>query len=234
MVRIINYDRRDSKYYLAGAVIFTLLELVCTVLFILDEGYYIIRLPGDMDMYLFLGIVYMLPILCAVTWIRCLDCFLYFRRLKRYGYEVPEKKKLYSKALGNLPRTADFTCANSGISVESVLLAFGSWFCSLGILISAINFFLKYVTEGWWCVVPFGFILVIAGAWCVQGVGYWYQRLRSRFRDDVENDDGRRVRRHFVSGMVVMMILLAASAVFVEIMYAGAGVVVRAREMSGL
>lgn len=231
---MIKYDKKDIKYYLTGAIFFTLLELVCTVLFILDESYYMIRLPGNMDAYLFFGIVFILPILCAVTWIRALDCFLYFRRLRRYGYEVPEKKKLYSKTLENLPRTADFTCANSGISVESVLLALGSWLCSLGILFSAIKFFLKFVTEGWWCVVPFGFILVIAGVWCVQGIGYWHQRARSKFRDDVENDDGRRVRRHFVSGMVAMLILLAASATVVEIMHACAGVVVRAKEMGGI
>ena len=88
--------------------------------------------------------------------------------------------------------------------------------------------------EGWWCVVPFFFLLVIAGAWYAWGCMFWHQRLRTEFRDDVEIDDGRRVRRHFVSGMVAILILLAASATFVGVMYAFAGVVLRAREMQGL
>lgn len=117
--------------------------------------------------------------------------------------------------------------------MESILLACCSWLCSLGILISAVIFLQGYAVEGW-DALPFFALICAAGSWCVLGGIYWHQRLRTKFRDDVEDDDARRPRQQLVSGIVMILFLLAGSVFLVGGMYACAGVVQRAREMQGL
>lgn len=53
------------------------------------------------------------------------------------------------------------------------------------------------------------FLMVVPiGLW-IGGAGYfWWQRRRKRFRDDVELDDGRRVRTYLIPGIVELLICL--------------------------
>lgn len=98
----INYDRRTEKVLKCVAllalglsvVIFGLMPALFMVMkqnmsnyfVIMLYGLYLVAIPG-----LFAGIMWM-------------DCKMYFARLKKYGYIIPERKRDYGNRLENVPR----------------------------------------------------------------------------------------------------------------------------------
>lgn len=221
----IKYDKRDRKLFLTFAIITTVIVLACLILMYTD-------LPEELEASV-IGVMIVMfftvfPVLALATWVMFADSHTYLKRLEKYGYIVPANKKEYDNNLEKLATGELKTFDES--SKESKLLAFISWVISVFMVGYAIFLSIRFshMLEN----VAFFIIVTIAIAifWLVFGFSFWRQRLRDKFRDDVELNSPLKPRKHLVEGIVTIIILFAISAVIAVNMYTMSKYVERSKE----
>ena len=221
----IKYDKRDRKIFLALGIITTTIILVCLILMNTElPERFEARVIGVMIVVCFT----VFPVLALATWIMFADSHTYLKRLEKYGYIVPANKKEYDNSLEKLA-TGELKTFDDP-SKESKLLALISWVISVVMVGYAIFLSLRFshMLEN----VAFFVIVTIAIAifWLLFGLSLWRQRLRDKFRDDVEFNSPLKPRKHLVEGVVTIIILLAISAVIAVNMYTMSKYVKRSKE----
>lgn len=168
------------------------------------------------------------PVMALICWIRFAMSTGYLRRLRAYGYEVPERRRMY-RGLEELAQNRKILQRKTGNSRESIVLAVICWMIAAGCMVGVVPFYVNYQMK------EIG--IVFCGAamifWVVYGLHYFRQRSRERYRDDVEpeQDEGnaRRVRTHFAEGIVTILILVFFTWMTLYILYNLCGVIFRAR-----
>lgn len=197
----IRYDRRTSKMVFWTAVIITVITAV-SFLFILAD-----LIDGwDAVAAVFVMLCGCAGILITVDiWLLFADSRLYLKRLHSYGYVVPEDRKQTEGRLDLLEREREYSANLEGVSRESAALSVICLFVAAGIAVDVGIFFI-YNTA----VSAFFLVMLVlpVGLWLGGAGYYWRQRRRKRFRDDVELDDGRRVRTHLIPGIMELLICL--------------------------
>lgn len=197
----IRYDRRNSKMVFWTAVIITVITAVSFVLI----------LSGLMDGWNAGAAVFVMLCGCAgvlittVTWLLFADSRLYLKRLHSYGYVVPEDREQVDGRLDLLEREREYAANLEGVSRESVAL---SVICLCVAAGTAVNIAIFFIHNRAVSTVFLVMLVVPVGLWLGGAGYYWWQRRRKRFRDDVELDDGRRVRTHLIPGMAELFICL--------------------------
>lgn len=226
----IKYDCRDRKLFLILAIIFTVLSLAALILSRLPDCD---KFSSEMIALIFLGGLMFCPILALATWLLFLNSALYLRRLGAYGYEIPINKKDYSASLDKLPKVEGSFSVPTGDSKESIALSVISLGVFVGVLINAIMFYLKYRELGdlkymgiWGSVPLFLFWLILAFL-------YWRQRLREKYKDNVEIDAKRKNRKQIEQGIVEILIYLIITIIWIVILYNWADYIYKSRLEAG-
>lgn len=199
----IKYDCRDRNILLTIAVVSTILCIgLISVLSVMDD------LSAEVGAFLMIGGYIFFPLLAATTWMEFIRSILYIRRLKKYGYEIPVYKKSYSSDLCQLNRVQkcdmQSECCNIGSLVLS-LVADGILAC---VVIGAIMFYCQYSGMGDLKYFGMKASVPLYLLWFFLAWKYWRQRSNDKYRDDVEIDNDRKVRKSVEDGILEIVVFL--------------------------
>ena len=222
---VIKYDCLDRRINLIVACVATTLSLGIIAFAFTPLAD---RMGAALFAIMTLGGGAFCPVMALICWMRFAMSTGYLRRLRAYGYEVPEHRRMY-RGLEELAQNREILQRKSGNSKESIALAVICWIIAAGCLAGIIPFYVKYQMQ------EIG-IVFCGGAmvfWAVFGLHYFRQRSRERYRDDVESesDEGnvRKVRTHFAEGIATILILVFVTWMALFILYNLCGVIFRAR-----
>jgi len=207
--KYIKYDKKEQKVSLICAILFTIIW--CSGKFYnlkaLEWPY---DRAGDLVCLVAAGIF---QILAFVFWVRFLSCVTYFRRLHRYGYEIPKDKKLYECMIDNIPQKESHMPDIGSRSKESILLSVICWSIALGVIIGAAFFWISYHLLGvptYLCMCIFSVMIL---AWIGFGFFCFKQSANHKYHDDTQQDTKRKPRMHFVTGLVIIFFLFYATVI---------------------
>ncbi len=149
---------------------------------------------------------YVMPFITLALWIYLLDTATYLKRLKKYGYEVPVKRKEYDNDLAKLPRK-EMELPKEPVCKESLVL---SWLCivvSISALLFNIYLFWRYSSET--DVTFFNIVVaVVMIFWILQARRFKKQSDNQKYRVDVELDSKRKIRTNLATGIAEIVILV--------------------------
>lgn len=222
---MIKFDRRDWLIGLATAGGTSVGSVALSL--ILYYGH----LPKNGVLDLLALISFWLPLVALACWVYAFEIKSYLYRLKKHGYEVPEKKSTYGRHMGNLPRTEKESMPEN--SRESTIMASICFLCTVGFPFEVVRFRTKYNMMQDMMSFVMIVLAVLSALWCIGGLYYWRQRSTVKFRDDVEIDEKRKPRKHIVEGMVEILLMLGISLLFCEILYQFVNVVYKSRVQAG-
>ena len=195
----IKYDKKSFQLYICATIWAAIIFAIG--IFIIMRGTRNLQLEGLCIFLLYVG---------GITFLICLsnavEAYFYFRRLKRYGYEVPYRKKDFGNDLQNLPRNMEISetsiyCKYNKMGAIASLIAFGI-FLALDILYFVEWHFMKDDCNALFVMIlilnsifwlPFGFIMI-------------KQSNPEKYRDDVELDRNRKVRNNAITILVKLII----------------------------
>ena len=179
----IKFDNITAKTAKYCALIFTVLLLIGLIFSFLE-------IPGTEVFYImavYTGVLVGLP--CYVV---VLAAKLYFARLRAYGYEIPDNKKIYGNNLNNLPKTRE-----AGSSLFAKHSRIGMWMyfaCFVLFLAVDVMYLIKWHFMKDICTFLFTVCLVLDSVWLILAVILRRQRNTEKYRDDVECDKTRKER----------------------------------------
>ncbi len=179
----IKFDNITAKTAKYCALIFTVLLLIGLVFSFLE-------IPGTEVFYImavYTGVLVGLP--CYVV---LFAAKLYFARLRAYGYEIPDNKKIYGNNLNNLPKTRE-----AGRSLFAKHSRIGMWmYFAFFVLFLVVDvmYLIKWHFMKDICTFLFTVCLVLDIVWLILAVIMWRQRNTEKYRDDVECDKTRKER----------------------------------------
>lgn len=213
----IKYDKRDKKVGLVLVIITTVITALVIIGYAAAErtGY----VTSEVAAAVVMGIVFW-PVTAVTCWIYYLEVCTYLKRLKRHGYEIPNDKRHFSCNLELLPR--------DGTSIKSVENSRESWLLTTLCLVCffvVVAIMTYYIGDFWnrwkhvWYIAEetvvvgfmFAVMLITAFLWLVGVFVYWNQRRCDKYRDDVETDDSRKVRRQLADGIIIVIFMLAVT-----------------------
>lgn len=213
----IKFDRRDKRIYFAIALVVTVYFFMCLLVVFTTD---ILVMP-DFIIICAGAFLYPLMVLVPALWIRFFDVCFYLKRLKRYGYEVPEDSRVYDKMIEKLPRDES---AVQKSKINSAMINTGvSAFITAGILWYCLWYRQKYQWE------PFYFFNYIGlFIWYIVTLRYASQISDKKYKADVEPDETRKTRESLPEGLMGMFILLVFSLVAIGCIIAMTGVAMKA------
>ena len=221
----IKYDKRDRSLFLALGIIITIIVVISLILMntkIIEE------LAASVIGVMIVLCFTVLPVIALAAWVMFADSHTYLKRLKKYGYIVPDNKKEYECSLEVLMTAPIKTFEDE--SKESKLLAFVSWIVAVTMVGYSIFLTIRFshMLEN----VAFFIIVSIALAmfWLVFGFSFWKQRRRDKYKDDVEINSNLKPRKHLVEGITTIIILAGITAVVAINMYTMSKYVERSKE----
>lgn len=179
----IKFDNITAKTAKYCALIFTVLLLIGLVFSFLE-------IPGTEVFYImavYTGVLVGLP--CYVV---LFAAKLYFARLRAYGYEIPDNKKIYGNNLNNLPKTCE-----AGSSLFAKHSRIGMWMyfaCFVLFLVVDVMYLIKWHFMKDICTFLFTVCLVLDSVWLILAIILRRQRNTEKYRDDVECDKTRKER----------------------------------------
>ena len=222
--RCIRYDLKDQKRAFRVTISVTIIEILALLgcLFGGKIGNWL------SDACMVLTIFGWLPVL--LLWGDYIQAVFYLKRLRRNGFEVPERKTDFDKRINMLKRTVPGKEKTDAVTWDSVILAVVSWMIAAGIFVRALFFWRQYqaiqdaVT---FCLFVFGLIIV---CWIVAGRCYWIQRQNSKYRDDVDIYSEHKIRVNLVSGIWFILLMAILCNIGILFMDNGIKYVIKARE----
>ena len=228
----IKYDKRDKKIYLILAVVTTIIFAMCFSLLQMDLE--VENISAAFYAGFMIVSTLFLPIISFAMWVMFFDSHMYLKRLEKYGFTVPDRKKDYDNNLEKLPQSQGNIFDNENPKVkeskESKALAYVSWIVSLGMAVYTVWFFIRFshMLEN---VAFFGLVCIfITLCWLVLGFYFFKQRRPDKYRDDVDYKSNLKVRKHLVEGIITIVILLVITIVGAVNMYTMSKYVERSKE----
>ena len=179
----IKFDNITAKTAKYCALIFTVFLLIGLIFSFLE-------IPGTEVFYImavYTGVLVGLP--CYVV---VLAAKLYFARLRAYGYEIPDNKKIYGNNLNNLPKTRE-----AGSSLFAKHSRIGMWMyfaCFVLFLAVDVMYLIKWHFMKDICIFLFTVCLVLDSVWLILAIILRRQMNPEKYRDDVECDKTRKER----------------------------------------
>lgn len=212
----IKYDSRDRKllWWIAiSSTILSVILIVFSTLSIMDD------ISIEIATIILAGGFLFFPMLAFIAWNRYVCSFLYLKRLKKYGYEIPLNKKLFASKLENLRKMNGQVVSLGSLSKESLVMAVVSFIIFIGFIINTFDFYLKYRAIGDLEEIGVYGSIPLLLFWLINSFVYWRQRLRDKYRDDVEIDRTRKMRKHIEEGLVEICIFLFLSIIYIFVLH---------------
>lgn len=204
--KIIKFDRRDKKIYFILAIIVSVWFAFELILVYTGD---LISMPDFINIVV-VSTFYPFMFLAPAAWLRFFDVCLYLRKLRRYGYEVPDDSRVYNKMLEKLPR-AEIAIQKRRIN-DSVINTVVSAMITIGILIYNIWFLYEYQGIFLWIFNFAGLVL-----WMIVTLRYARQISSVNYKDSVELDDTRKTRESIMEAMIGLLLLFLFSIVAIDI-----------------
>lgn len=201
----IKYDKMDKKRNFIAAILFSILAVMNWCVLNCEEVMQLF--PVEIEV-VFLCAVWPLGLLTVGLWMAYLDGILYLKRLKRFGYVVPEDKNVFNKALEQLPREENATDSKPVKNYGSIVLTVLTGVIVTGLLVYDIYFLYRYSSVGndiWFFE---GLLILGTLIWLFLGISYACQISNRRYKYDVEIDDSRKNRRNLIDGFIEIIVLL--------------------------
>lgn len=222
----IKYDKRDQAVGLVIAAISTLSFLVSCFLmvFALIED-----LNAKLIAMIVIGGVYFWPWLAIIGWRLFFSSRAYMKRLEKYGYKAPNRKKEYHGRQDLLERFEVSPPDVNKRHPESVSLALVAWIAGVCSIPYPFYVWQRFPDMDGMLI----FMLFPVVCWGIMGVYYWRQRNQVKYKDDVELDEKRKTRQNLVDGLVIILVCAFLTFLFYFIMYNLAMVVYKSRLAAG-
>lgn len=222
----IKYDKFEQKVGLVIGFVCTIGVVVTGFMLKLDV---VDRLNTKLAATVVLGGIYFCPVMAIVGWKLFFSSWGYMKRLEKYGYKVPERKKQYHGRQDLLERFEVCSPDVNKWHSESVTLACTAW-----VLAVIFGGYAYYVQQ---CYADISGILLLmlfpTICWTIMGIFYWRQRRQLTYKDDVELDDKRKTRQNLVDGLVTIFVCIALSMIYSEVIHSMAGVIYKSRIAAG-
>lgn len=202
----IKFDKKDLKIYGNIWIITGIITVLIGIPALLHGGKPVKDVPANLDALVEITVL-LCPFLAifwlGITW-KLLEIAGYLKRLKRYGYVVPDSKGLYENNLENLIQDREI-CREQGMqkSKSGIVLTVIAGIAAF--LMICINLMLTRVPHIWsilFCAVP---------------AGLYVRQISSRkFRDDVDiyGDPKRKVRRNPDDGLLEISLVFIVILIF--------------------
>lgn len=214
----IKYDKREFGIYMVLTSVMGIIFAISLVLMSTDS---IFKGNSRFDEKLLIAAVcglFMGGALFLLFGYHLLAAVFYFKRLEKYGYQVPEKKKTYEYVLERLPRS---TVSEEREVVQPICSKTSKSLMYICILVCLAmfgwNFYYlyKWFFMGDDTLFMFGLLLIGDAFWLIPILMFRGEMNTQKFKDDVEIDATRKVRMNMLSGIVVIAILVCV-ALFVK------------------
>lgn len=202
----IKFDKKDLKIYRIIWIITGIITVLIGIPTLLYGGKPVKETPASLD-----GLIAIVVLLCpflAIFWIgitwKLLEIAGYLKRLKRYGYVVPDSKKLYENNLENLTPNQEL-CREQGMQKSKVSIVLTAIAGIAALLMICINLMLTRVPHIW------------SILFCAALTGIYIRQISGRrFRDDVDiyGDPERKVRRNLDDGLLEILLVFIVVLVF--------------------
>lgn len=197
----IKYDKRSMTIIKVTSIVATILFVVGIALMFMEING--TELPTLFALYIGAG-------LSVVCYVNLVAGWLYMKRLKKYGYMIPEKKSDYDGKIENLPKL-------NNVEDTSIFSEHSIWGYRACILIFAVfiildvGYFLQWKFMKETCkslfVLCFFFYLI----WILFALVLKKQSNKEKYRDDVEPDTTRKERWSLEENLLAMIILCLLS-----------------------
>ncbi len=198
----IKYDRLSAK-------ILKWTGIFCAVLFVLGG----VMLLGEIDgtELLMLVCLYMGGGVGIVSALAFIGSIFYFKRLEKYGYEIPYKRSEYARLLRNVPRNpaAKQEEQKSLCSKESKILAGISLILFVVCVGMDIHYYITWSFMGENCSTLFVLTLLFYCIWLIFALVMYKQSNPLKYRDDVETDMTRKERLSIEQGLLTCLIFFS-------------------------
>lgn len=197
----IKYDKQSMKVLKGTSIVATILFIVGIVLMFME-------INGTEILMLFA--LYIGAGLSVACYGNLVAGWLYMKRLKCYGYQLPEKKRDYDGIIKNLPKITD-------VKEISLFGRHSIWGAGVCIFIFAVFFvldmvyFLQWKFMGENCKAVFVLCFFFYLVWIVLALVLTKQSNKDKFRDDVETDTTRKERWSLEQILFTMIILCLLS-----------------------
>ncbi len=243
----IKYDKKDKKIYFILSVVTTITLAVCLIVLMLDKDVEV--LSAALYASLIIVASFFLPVISSAMWVMFFDSYMYLKRLNKHGFVIPNNKKDYDSDLDKLAGEEENEYGKRSIefindederksledkkyieSNESKVLAFASWFITLGMAGYTVFYFIRFshMLEN---VGALGIIsILITICWFIFGFNYFKQRDAKKYRDDVDYKSPLKVRKHLVEGLATIVILLSITVFGAANIYTMSKYVERSKE----
>ena len=202
----IKFDKKDLKIYGNIWIITGIITVLIGIPALLYGGKSVKETSVSLD-----GLIAIAVLLCpflAIFWIgitwKLLEIAGYLKRLKRYGYVVPDSKKLYENNLENLIQDREI-CKEQGMQKSRAGIALTVIAGIAALLMICINLMLTRVPHIW------GILI------CAALAGIYARQISGRkFRDDVDiyGNPERKVRRNPDDGLLEISLVFIVILVF--------------------
>lgn len=213
----IKYDKRQVRRYaigaaVAGAFLAVSLVLICTDVYWMSGRFsavlMLITLYG-----LFLG-----GMLLIIFGYLIISGLVYFKRLEKYGYSVPEDKRAYECVLEQMPENKGRMPGQNfqgpdvpqASKTSKVLMGLSILAC-LAMVGASFYYLYKWSFMGDDTTVLFVLLLIMDALWIVPVLIFRSQMNVQKFKDDVEIDATRKNRMNMCSGIAVIVVLAGVS-----------------------
>ncbi len=227
----IKYDSRDRKVFFWIATICTIMSIgMILISTLLIENK--VNNEVAITIVIFGGFVFF-PIIALVAWLGFLGSALYLRRLRNYGYEVPENKKEFGSRLDKLHKVKCSMVVATNQSKESIILAVCSVVVLIGVMINSLVFYVQHKEWGDLAYIGVQGSVPLFLFWAILTFVFWRQRLREKYRDDVEMDESRKKRKQMEEGIVEIVIYLFFTIIWLILLTNGAEYIYQARLQAG-
>ncbi len=197
----IKYDKQSMTILKGTAILATILFVVGLILMLIEiSGTEVIML---LALYIGGGLAFACYTALVAGW-------LYMKRLKRYGYKIPENKSHYDGKIENLPKLIN-------VEETSIYSLHSKWCSRACALIFAVFFVLDVLYFLKWkfmkdnCKSLFVLCFLFYLIWIIFAFALKKQSNKEKYRDDVEIDTARKERWSLEQILFTMIILCLLS-----------------------
>ncbi len=223
----IKYDKLSAK-------ILKWTGIFCAVLFVLGMGMLLLEIDGTG--LLMLICLYMGGGVGITSALAFIGSKFYFKRLAKYGYEIPYKKSEYRGLLKHVPRNPAVKQEGqkSLCSKESKLLTVISLILFVICVGMDIHYYITWSFMGENCSTMFVLTLLFYCIWLIFALVMYKQSNPLKYRDDVETDTTRKERLSIEQGLLTCLLFFLLCLFANETAHSMTNYVYRARLEAGM
>jgi hypothetical protein len=230
----IKYDRFDSRLFFILACFFTAWALTDILLVFFDR---VIQNAPPALLMLTVGTFPFTPILALLCWAVYIDIRVYFARLKKYGYSIPEKKKDHASIDELIASDVMQPQKQNARSTGSLVTAAVAALAGIGQIGYIIHILLRFTADPYSDLSEIILMSVIAFipvlVFLFMSYIYFRESDNSKYRDDVERGGlpNRVPRVDFMKALGIILLVIIITFVADEIIINMLKYISRSREM---